>query len=480
VLRNTGFSGDGSQVCFPSSPQGGREQGTLVVPTMGGAPRPLLVSGFETVWSPDGMRLLYHTTEPGDPIFVADRNGGNARRVFVERPGIHNHFPAWSADGRFVYFVRGVPPNDMDIWRIPSSGGVPERLTAHRSRVAYPTALDGRTLLYLAAREDGSGSGLFALDVERRVPHAVSFGLEEYLSLAASADGKRLVAAIANPPRNLWTVPLQDHVVDEASVERFDLPSLRAGSPRFGPGYVAYLSSKRGADGLWKSENGLETELWKGADGPVLTAPAISPDGAWIAFVVRSGVQGQLHVIGANGTGVRRVADALDVRDASWSPDGRWIAVAVTEGGAHPLYKVPLAGGPPVLLLDGREAVIADPVWSPDGSFIVYSEGQGSGQMRIRGVRPDGTPFALPEIWVALTGNRYRFLPDGTGLVIMQGVFSRQNFSLLDLRAGTLRPLTNLQPGFEMRTFDVSPDGKRILFDRFRRNADVVLIELAR
>jgi hypothetical protein len=31
-----------------------------------------------------------------------------------------------------------------------------------------------------------------------------------------------------------------------------------------------------------------------------------------------------------------------------------------------------------------------------------------------------------------------------------------------------------------MRTFDVSPDGKRILFDRFRRKADVVLIELAR
>jgi len=31
-----------------------------------------------------------------------------------------------------------------------------------------------------------------------------------------------------------------------------------------------------------------------------------------------------------------------------------------------------------------------------------------------------------------------------------------------------------------MKSFDVSPDGKQILFDRFPENADVVLIDLAR
>ena len=29
-----------------------------------------------------------------------------------------------------------------------------------------------------------------------------------------------------------------------------------------------------------------------------------------------------------------------------------------------------------------------------------------------------------------------------------------------------------------MRSFDVSPDGKRILFDRYRDNSDIVLIDL--
>jgi hypothetical protein len=31
-----------------------------------------------------------------------------------------------------------------------------------------------------------------------------------------------------------------------------------------------------------------------------------------------------------------------------------------------------------------------------------------------------------------------------------------------------------------MRTFDVTPDGKRIVFDRLRDNSDIVLIDLPR
>ena len=123
----------------------------------------------------------------------------------------------------------------MDIWRIPSGGGAIERLTNYHARVAYPAFLDERTLLYTAPRPDGSGSGLYAMDIDRRIPHAVSFGLEEYISVAASADGRRLVATVANPTSHLWSVPITDHVVDEGGVSRFSLPAVRAAAPRFGP-----------------------------------------------------------------------------------------------------------------------------------------------------------------------------------------------------------------------------------------------------
>jgi Tol biopolymer transport system component len=473
ATRGVGFTDDGAHVWLFVMKNG---LGTIwLEPTIGGIARPFLASGVHIAWSPDRSRVLYHTGDPGDPIFIADRNGSNPKQIFKAKSGIHNHYPVWSPDGHFVYFVQGIPPSDMDLWRMPAAGGVAERLTYHRSRVAYPTLLDDRTLIYTAARED-SGSGLFAMDVERRIPHAVSFGLEEYRSVAASADGRRLVATVANPIQTLWTAPISDRRIDDSGISRFPLPTVRAAAPRFGPNYLLYLSSRGGVDGLWKFKDGVEEELWKGSEGLVTAAPAISPDASQICFAVRHEGQAHLYLMASDGSGAHRVAESLDVVGApSWSPDGKWIAVIANDGKDYPLFKVPVDGGPPVRLVEG---VLSDPVWSPDGRFILYSEGRGAAQLRLRGVQPDKTPFPLPETAVAFGGNRYRFLPDGKSLVIAKGLFWQQNFWLFDLVTGRQRQLTDLAPGYDTRSFDVSPDGKQILFDRYRENSDVVLIDL--
>jgi Tol biopolymer transport system component len=104
-------------------------------------------------WSPDRARTVYHPADPGDPFFVADRSGSNPRKICGEKPGIHEHFPTWSPDGHWIYFVHGIPATfDMDISRVPSSGGAPERLTDLHALVSYPALLDARTLLYTARR----------------------------------------------------------------------------------------------------------------------------------------------------------------------------------------------------------------------------------------------------------------------------------------------------------------------------------------
>ena len=60
----------------------------------------------------------------------------------------------------------------------------------------------------------------------------------------------------------------------------------------------------------------------------------------------------------------------------------------------------------------------------------------------------------------------------------MQGDGPSQDFWLLDLRTRESRLLTRLASNGSMRTFDVSPDGKQIVFDRLRDNSDIVLIDL--
>src|SRR5262249_38754438 len=162
-------------------------------------------------------------------------------------------------------------PDEWDVWRVPAGGGPAERMTHHNSRVAYPHLLDKRTLIYTAMRDDGSGSALYAMDVDKRIAHPVTGGLEEYVSGDVSGDGRRLVATVANPLRDLWSVPIADHVVDESSVTQFKVQTVRASAPRFGRDGILYLGSKGAADGLWKFEksDSTETELWRGSDGAV-------------------------------------------------------------------------------------------------------------------------------------------------------------------------------------------------------------------
>jgi Tol biopolymer transport system component len=192
-VRTLGFSPDDSLVTFwvrRQNAASGGDIGIWGVPTLGGQPRPYLEGVAEFDWSPDGSRLAYHTPGPGDPLFVSDgtpRPGGRA--IFTAPAGLHSHFPLWSPDAAFIYFVQGTLPDKLDIWRIPPAGGNPQRITAHNAGVSYPVLLDRRTLLYLATDSDGFGPWLYSMDVERRIPHRLTTGLDRYTSLAASATG---------------------------------------------------------------------------------------------------------------------------------------------------------------------------------------------------------------------------------------------------------------------------------------------------
>ena len=124
---------------------------------------------LEPAWSTDGKKMVYYNNTPGDPVSVADSTGANDRQVFVgEQSGLHNHNPVWSTDGQWIYFTHGYT-DEMDVWRMPSSGGVPERVTQHNAKVSFLAPLDSRTLLYVAPAEDRSGPWLWALDVERKI-----------------------------------------------------------------------------------------------------------------------------------------------------------------------------------------------------------------------------------------------------------------------------------------------------------------------
>ncbi len=343
-VRTLGFSPDSSFVTFWVRKQDGSSGGDIsiwAVPTLGGEPRPYLEGVAEFDWSRDGSRLAYHTPGPGDPLFVSEGSRrSEGRPIFTAPAGLHCHFPLWAPDTAFIYFVQGSLPDKLDIWRITPAGGTPERITSHHGRVSHPVLLDRRTLMYLASDPDGSGPWLYSVDVERRIPHRLTSGLDRYTSLAASADGRRLVVALASPKRTLWRLRLADSPAEVSTAARIPLTTSTGFSPRLGPNYLLYVSATGTGESIWRAANGTDTELWSGQGARVFGGPAISPDGKYVAFSVRQHGQTLLYVMQADGTNARIVTDSLDLQGApAWAPDGQSITSAADDHGVPHLFR---------------------------------------------------------------------------------------------------------------------------------------------
>jgi Tol biopolymer transport system component len=382
----------------------------------------------------------------------------------------------WSPDSAFIYFVQGALPDNLDIWRIAPTGGTPERITSHRARVTHPVLLNRRTLLYLAADPDSSGPWLYSMDIERRIPHRLTSGLDRYTSLSISADGRRLVATHATPKRTLWRLRIPDSLTGISEPARVSLTTSTGFSPRLGPDYLLYISTTGTSDSLWKLANGAATELWKGQDARIVGGPAISHDGQHIAFSVRQRQQTLLYVMQSDGTNARIVTDSLELQGApAWAPDGRSIISAANDRGVPHLFRMPLDGPPPVLFVSEYSV---DPTWEPKGRFVVYTGPDIGTTFSVKAVTAEAAAYPVPSLTLTRGARHLAFLAGGRALVILRGEIQHKNLWLIDLETGVERQLTNFVPDFDVRDFDISPDGREVVLERAQERSDVVLMDL--
>jgi Tol biopolymer transport system component len=481
-LRVLAFSADSSLVSIWTRRADGSQAddvNILSVPVNGGALRTYLPGVAEFDWSRDGKRLVYHTTAPGDPLFVRVPGEVGDRRIYVALAGVHCHFPVWSPDEGFIYFVRGVPPDDWDIWRIQPSGAGLERITTQNTRIAFPVMLDRRTLIYLATDIDGSGPWMYAVDAERRIPHRISSGLESYTSLAASAGGARLVATIANSRTSLWRLSLTEDRTALPAASGLSLVSANSSTPRLGANFLLYISWQGDRQTIRSLANGTTREIWSsGAHSRIVGGPAIALTGKRIAFSVADGGRTLLYVMDIDGSHARVLTNSLALRGSpSWSPDQKSIVSAVIRDGEPHITRIFLNGDAPLPMVSEYSI---DPVWSPDGRFLVYSGADVGTTFPLRAAAADGRPYPLPTVMLTRGARRLAFFRDSQALLMLSGEVGHKNFSLLDLQTGAQHVVAELPADFAIRDFDISADGSEIVFDRVQVNSDLALIELTR
>lgn len=104
--------------------------------------------------------------------------------------------------------------------------------------------------------------------------------------------------------------------------------------------------------------------------------PTWSADGEEIAFER----DGDIWVLRADGSGAKRISDAAaEEGEPAWSPDGAWIAyVRRTPGTAARELWVMRPDGTGRRALTAQSATVTTPAWSPDSARIVFASNRDS------------------------------------------------------------------------------------------------------
>jgi Tol biopolymer transport system component len=435
---NPSHSVDGTRIAVDASWVGSRR--LWIVDSQGRNPQQATSDVSEAVahlrprWSPDGTKLVFQNVERTKfDVRVVDLVTKKLTWVTNDTP--HDVGPVWSRSGRYLYFSSD-RSGGWNVWRV---------------RVAA----------------DGSPAGPL---------QQLTTGAGQDVSLALSSDGLRLAFSVLKQNADIWRLPV----------------SPADGKPSGAPEPVI-ATTREDSRGAW------------------------SPDGGSVAFNSDRGGDMNVWVYSLRDGSTRQLTHGPGGDfQPNWSPDGKTIAFFSSRAGTADIWTVDVASGALTQLTKG-DAVDTNPFFSPEGKRIAYQSDQG-GHLEVWVMSADGSG-ARPLTRVGVTGHFLRWTLDGKAIVfrcpcggrpqtlqvgldggepqtfgevaggshlsfspdfsLVMDVVGHKTLWVSPLRPGKPAPVFEFDDADSRIDYPVwSPDGRWVLFDRFRpQGGDIWVLE---
>jgi len=441
-----------------------------------------LDKAFNPSFSPDGKTLAVDASWAGPRrIWVVDAQGHNPQQITSDSSEAVDHLePNWSPDGKNIAF-QNVERTKFSVKVVNVATRAVTALTDGRFHDLNPVWSHSGKHIYFSS-DRGGGLNIWRMEVSANgtpigAPQQVTMGSGQDLQLAMSPTGEQLAFAILRQNADLWRLPV----------------SPQTGSATGNPEEVV-ASTREDSRGAW------------------------SPDGTQIAFNSDRKGEMNLYVHSLVDNSNRQVTEGPGGDfQPQWSPDGKRLVFFSSRAGNADIWLVDVATSALTQLTSNR-ALDINPFFSPDGSHIAFQSDR-SGRLEVWVMKSDGSEQRqLTKIGVS--GHFQRWSRDGarvafrcpcggkpqTYQVPLSGddpvplnseivggshmSFSPDYSLLMDVVGHKMVWVSPASSGKPAKVFEFpdgesridypvwSPDGKWLLFDRFRpQGGDIWMIK---
>lgn len=466
------FSPDGKYIAFTSDQGGG--DNLWIMNADGSNPRAVTDETFRLLnspaWSPDGNYLIGRKHYTGSrslgagEVWLYHKSGGSGA-MLTKRPNEQKDLgePAYSPDGKYVYFSQDATPGKTfhyskdsekgiyKIKRLELETGEIEVIVSGKGGAIRPTpSPDGKFLAFIS--RDDFQSNLYLYDLKSGKETLVYEGLERDMQETWAIHG--VYPTIAWTPDNKGIV-----FWDDGKIKRLDLKSKKAKDIEF------HVKTEKKIQTAVRFQQDIDKEEF---DVKMLRDVEISPDGKRVVFEAF----GKIYVRSLPDGKPKRLTKQNDHFEfgPSFSRDGKRIVYTSWDDNKLGQVRVMLSRGGRSNVITSEPGKYVEPTFSPDGETVVYRKLSGG--------------YITNPNW-GLNPGVYKVSSKGKEeptLVTKSGVqphFGDRNDRIYVTRSGESAELARvdldgqndktLYHGKFATEFKVSPDGQNLAFaERFK------------